>query len=144
MGCGCKNTKNDSIESVKTARSWSESNKTTSVIKYGFKIFGFLIALLTLPFIVLAIIWFMFDLIVLNREVDIAKLTKVLATKIKFANDTNNSEDEDYEDEIEEAPKRVVSIEDLEHMIEDAIKNEEYEIAAEIRDRIEKLKKEGN
>ena len=39
--------------------------------------------------------------------------------------------------------KRVVSIEDLEHMIEDAINNEEYEIAAEIRDRIEKLKKEG-
>ena len=55
-----------------------------------------------------------------------------------------SDEDEDYEDEIEETPKRVVSIEDLEHMIEDAIKNEEYEIAAEIRDRIEKLKKEGN
>lgn len=52
-------------------------------------------------------------------------------------------EEDDYiEEEVE--TKRVVSIEDLEHMIEDAIKNEEYEIAAEIRDRIEKLKKEGN
>jgi bifunctional DNase/RNase len=51
---------------------------------------------------------------------------------------------DDYEEEIEETPKRVVSIEDLEHMIEDAIRNEEYEIAAEIRDRIEKLKKENN
>jgi uncharacterized protein len=51
---------------------------------------------------------------------------------------------DDYEEEIEETPKRVVSIEDLEHMIEDAIRNEEYEIAAEIRDRIEKLKKESN
>lgn len=49
---------------------------------------------------------------------------------------------DDYEEEVEETPKRVVSIEDLEHMIEDAIRNEEYEIAAEIRDRIEKLKKE--
>jgi bifunctional DNase/RNase len=48
---------------------------------------------------------------------------------------------DDYE-EVEKTPKRVVSIEDLEHMIEDAIRNEEYEIAAEIRDRIEKLKKE--
>lgn len=59
----------------------------------------------------------------------------------------NNSDIEDYDDyeeEVEETPKRVVSIEDLEHMIEDAIRNEEYEIAAEIRDRIEKLKKEGN
>ena len=57
-----------------------------------------------------------------------------------------NSDIEDIDDyeEIEETPKRVVSIEDLEHMIEDAIRNEEYEIAAEIRDRIEKLKKESN
>ena len=57
--------------------------------------------------------------------------------------DNSDIEDiDDYEEEIEETPKRVVSIEDLEHMIEDAIRNEEYEIAAEIRDRIEKLKKE--
>jgi len=57
----------------------------------------------------------------------------------------NNSDIDDIDDyeEVEETPKRVVSIEDLEHMIEDAIRNEEYEIAAEIRDRIEKLKKEG-
>jgi uncharacterized protein len=61
------------------------------------------------------------------------------------AMDNSNVEDiDDYEEEIEETPKRVVSIEDLEHMIEDAIRNEEYEIAAEIRDRIEKLKKESN
>lgn len=56
-----------------------------------------------------------------------------------------NSEVQDSEEDYEEettTSKRVVSIEDLEHMIEDAIRNEEYEIAAEIRDKIEKLKKE--
>jgi uncharacterized protein len=53
---------------------------------------------------------------------------------------SDNSEDED-EGEIYESPaERVVSIEDLEHMMNDAIENEEYEIAAEIRDRINKLK----
>ncbi len=58
--------------------------------------------------------------------------------------DMSEVEDAEYEEEEEVIPvKRVVSIEDLEHMIEDAIRNEEYEIAAEIRDRIEKLKKEG-
>ena len=36
--------------------------------------------------------------------------------------------------------KRTVSIEDLEHMMDNAISNEEYEIAAEIRDRIQTLK----
>jgi bifunctional DNase/RNase len=55
------------------------------------------------------------------------------------------SEDEmDVEEDFEEIKpaKRVVSIEDLEHMMNDAIANEEYEIAAEIRDRINKLKGE--
>jgi hypothetical protein len=52
-------------------------------------------------------------------------------------------EDIDNVQENEEA-KRVVSIEDLEHMMEDAISNEEYEIAAEIRDRIEYLKNGGS
>jgi bifunctional DNase/RNase len=48
--------------------------------------------------------------------------------------------DEEEEDYIEDEPKRVVSIEDLEHMMQDAIQNEEYEIAAELRDRIDQLK----
>ena len=55
------------------------------------------------------------------------------------------SEDEmDMEEDLEEfrPAKRVVSIEDLEHMMEDALANEEYEIAAELRDRIAKLKEE--
>jgi len=48
----------------------------------------------------------------------------------------------DVEEEEEEVKpkKRVVSIEDLEHMMNDAIANEEYEIAAELRDRIAKMK----
>ena len=54
------------------------------------------------------------------------------------------AEDEEI-DEVEEvdAPKkRTVSVEDLEHMMDNAIANEEYEIAAEIRDRITKLKED--
>lgn len=55
-------------------------------------------------------------------------------------------DDDDDEIEMIEVPskKRVVSIEDLQHMMDDAIRNEEYEIAAEIRDRISKLKEEGS
>ena len=61
---------------------------------------------------------------------------------IDGAETDDDDDDEDYEYEVEKTTKRVVSIKDLEHMIEDALKNEEYEIAAEIRDKIEKLKKE--
>ena len=53
------------------------------------------------------------------------------------------SHDLDDEGEIYDSPKEIsISIEDLEHMMNDAIENEEYEIAAEIRDRINKLKGE--
>ena len=43
-------------------------------------------------------------------------------------------------DIFEPKPERIVSIEDLEIMMNSAIDNEEYEIAAEIRDRINELK----
>jgi bifunctional DNase/RNase len=56
--------------------------------------------------------------------------------------DTDEIEDEDDEEVSTKKSKRVVSIEDLEHMMNDAISNEEYEIAADIRDRINKLKEE--
>lgn len=48
---------------------------------------------------------------------------------------------DEYEDEDDEViPERIVSIEDLEKMMDEAIENEEYEIAAELRDRIQELK----
>ena len=56
--------------------------------------------------------------------------------------DAEGIESMDDFDAAEEAhsKKRTVSIEDLEHMMDNAIANEEYEMAAEIRDRIQKLK----
>jgi bifunctional DNase/RNase len=62
--------------------------------------------------------------------------------------DSNIEEEDDEEDEDdfldlledENSQKRVVSVEDLEKLMQQAIENEEYEIAAEIRDRIQKLK----
>ena len=52
-------------------------------------------------------------------------------------------EDDDSDlDMDEEEVKNVLSVEDLEHMMNDAIKNEEYELAAELRDRVQKLKGE--
>lgn len=54
----------------------------------------------------------------------------------------DGSDVDDYEDdyEVELEPERIVSVDDLEKMMNEAISNEEYEIAAEIRDRIQKIK----
>ena len=51
-------------------------------------------------------------------------------------------EDDDSDLDMDEEVKNVLSVEDLEHMMNDAIKNEEYELAAELRDRVQKLKGE--
>jgi bifunctional DNase/RNase len=55
--------------------------------------------------------------------------------------------DDDFEDDFDSyidnggKEERVVSVEDLEILMQNAIENEEYEIAAEIRDRIQTLRK---
>jgi len=59
---------------------------------------------------------------------------------ISINNDGSPLDEEDIDDVEEEEPKRAVSIEDLEKMMEGALANEEYEIAAELRDRIQMLK----
>lgn len=49
---------------------------------------------------------------------------------------------DDLNEPAKSEPKRVVTIENLEKMLEAALENEEYEIASEIRDRIAEIKKE--
>jgi len=56
----------------------------------------------------------------------------------------DSQKEEDDEIKIEKPRKRSVSIEDLEVMMNKALENEEYEIAAEIRDRIIELKENEN
>lgn len=59
---------------------------------------------------------------------------------VKVNEDGSNIIDDDIKDaEIVES-NRIVSIEDLERMMNEAILNEEYEIAAELRDKISELK----
>jgi bifunctional DNase/RNase len=56
--------------------------------------------------------------------------------------------DDDFDsfidDDRTERVERVVSTEDLENLMQSAIENEEYEIAAELRDRIQNLKNKKN
>ena len=70
---------------------------------------------------------------------------------ISIDDDGSNIDDnlDDYDDGISDEEvdelfekNRVISIEDLEHMMNEALKNEEYEIAAELRDKINELKSE--
>lgn len=66
----------------------------------------------------------------INDDGTVTEKSKLDEEKLKFLEELEDSSNDN----------RIVSIENLEKMIEDAIQNEEYEIAAELRDKITELK----
>lgn len=100
MSCNCK--------SGASGTSSTENTESKSIVqiglKYSAKIIGFLIGILLLPLIVLAIIWFMFDTIVLNKEVDLTIILKkiVKINKVVFQDDEEDDEEEDNYEDLED------------------------------------------
>ena len=117
MSCGCKTKKTDLDKQNKELIKNEKTKNNFNGVKYFVKLIGFFIALLTIPFIVLFIIWFMFDLIVLNNQVDMQKAAKALISKIKFANEDNelhDNYDDDYDDdELDETQYIAVDVDDI-------------------------------
>lgn len=87
-GCNCKSEKNVEI------------NLKTVLPKYFIKFIGFLLMLCLIPLINVAIVWFMFQTLVLNKDVDVKSLLIKLLTSFKKEND-DNDEDDDHKYEYE-------------------------------------------
>lgn len=118
MGCGCSTktktnkTANNKLESQNNQVAPSSSftfNENSSnpkildfIVKNFIKIASFSLALLFLPIIMLAVIWFMFQLLVLNQEIDMRKVVTTLSSKIRRFNDDYDDEDEYDEDEYDD------------------------------------------
>jgi hypothetical protein len=137
MGCGCKTNSSDKSEQIsfndkslgsknnENLETNLETNKPNPIVNYLFKIIGFFIGLLFLPIIVLAIIWFMFQLLVLNGDVDMKRIVLVLSSKLKRFNESNvdgiyygdddDDDDEEYDDEEEydEENYEMLDVEDI-------------------------------
>jgi hypothetical protein len=65
-------------------------------------------------------------------------------TKAEVSEEETDDFDNYIEDVVEESIEKTVSIADLEKLMENALLNEEYEIAAEIRDRMQFIQQEGD
>jgi len=99
MGCNCKASGGTS-----STDKAEEKSLLGIVLKYSAKIMGFLIGLLLTPLIMLGVIWFMFDTIVLNKEVDLTIILKKIVKINRAIMDDDEEEDDDdesyvYEDE---------------------------------------------
>jgi hypothetical protein len=95
MGCNCKNKKSLDY-SINTVESSENSEPLFDVIvKYAAKIIGFLVAVCLMPLIMLVIIWFMFDVIVLTKEIDLTKILDKFVNKAKYFNEEDDEDDDD-------------------------------------------------
>lgn len=127
MGCGCKSTNSpktyisvngETISDIYKEERNKQKNKIEfipTLFFYTLKFLGFLIALISIPFIMLAVIWFMFELIVLSKELDMKKVTRVLTSKLKPFNEDYYEEldDEEEEEEFDEDELTLINVEDI-------------------------------
>ena len=110
MGCNCKSNKT-------TDEFTSETNKITTekVIHYTLKFIGFLLLVIMLPIINLVIIWFMFRLIVLNKDVDIKAFLVAIYQKFKV-NETDDEDDLEDINDLSEDDLIMENVEDITYM----------------------------
>ena len=112
MGCNCKGS-NDFEYTEKTTKKTILDN----ILKYSFKTLAFLISLVLLPIIMIAIVWFLFDIIVLNKNVDLGRIVKIVAKNInRFNEDYEEEYDDDDDDEFEEINEEdyiALNVEDI-------------------------------
>jgi len=112
MGCGCKKDGFEMPEKTKFSK-LTNKEKGKLFVHYFFKVIGFLVGVLLLPIINLAIIWFMFNTIVLTRDVNVANLLN------RYFNGKKDDEhDDDDDDDFEDLTEDDVIMMDVEDITE--------------------------
>jgi hypothetical protein len=116
MGCNCKNT--DGPQQYDVLR--EKEALSGIIVKYLAKTIGFLVGVALLPIIMLVIIWFMFDTIVLNKDIDLRTVINRFVKANEFFSkndeDDDDEEDDDDDDEFEELTEDdviMINVEDI-------------------------------
>lgn len=112
MGCNCKKNGFEITEKTDFSK-LTNKEKGKLVLHYFFKVIGFFIGVLLLPIINIAIIWFMFNTIVLTKEVSVVKLlNKYFSGEKNEDDDYDDYDDEDFEN-LTEDDVIMVDVEDI-------------------------------
>lgn len=104
MGCNCKSDKQ--IENVEV----SNGKLGQKIVTYSLKTLAFILLLVLLPIINIFIIWFMFKLVVMNKNISIKPL--LLSLGKKFQDKEIEDEEEEFDD-ITEDDVVMVNVEDI-------------------------------
>ena len=114
MGCGCKgNVSNDN--NIK----FGDLTLNAKFRRFGFyclKMLAFMIGILLLPIINVAIIWFMFQTMVLNNSFNVKDIVfKIMGNTLKRNDDDDDDDDDDeYYDEDDVT---LLNVEEITHEI---------------------------
>ena len=100
MSCGCKAKKG--TDSSVNDESKPKLSIINNIIHYSIKLIGFGIALMLLPILILVIVYYMFDLIVMTKDIDIKPLFISVSKFMKKVAKDNADEDDDDEDDDDE------------------------------------------
>lgn len=118
MGCGCKtNSKYESNYDSSIKR--PDKKITYGISNAILRVIAFTLMMALLPVIMLAVIWFIFELLILNKEIDMKRIVRVLSSKIKPFNEgyeeDYDEDDDDYEDddEFNEENYEMVEVDDI-------------------------------
>jgi hypothetical protein len=90
----------------------NKKSVTQTVIKYTLKILGFLVLVAALPLINLYIIWLMFNMLVLNKNIDVKPILLSLGNKFKQKDDDDDEDDDEY-NELTEDDVILLDVEDI-------------------------------
>jgi hypothetical protein len=114
MSCNCKNKNEVNIPFVNNDNQTPKESLAKLIPIYFVKLLGFSVGLILLPFIMCAIIVFMFRIIVMTREIDVKPLFNSAFKLMKNANEEDNDDDEDDEDNPEDIIEYVMEdVEDI-------------------------------
>ncbi len=113
MGCNCKTSGDNNVKETVKLSELSTKQKINLFLFYLAKTIGFLVGVALLPIINLGIIWFMFNTLVLTKEVDIKKIVSdLIGNKFNKKDDDEDDEDDDFEN-LTEDDVIMVDVEDI-------------------------------
>ena len=97
MSCNCKNGGSmDTLLDNKT----EEVSVRRKIIKYTLKTLAFILMLVLLPILNLYIIWIMFKMVVMNKNIDIKPLLMAIGEKFMIKDDDDDDDDFNEDDEL--------------------------------------------
>jgi len=109
-GCNSCKGNSKSVNEILADQGSTKKSFGETLVKYTFKMMTFLLFLVVLPLINLYLIWLIFEMLILNKNIDIKPLLFFIGNKFKKKDD---DEEEEYLEDLDESEVVLMDVEDI-------------------------------